>query len=50
MKDQSLGVRAKGGGAKEHFPWATGALKTWLAIERSYGHTLAKKRPLRSVS
>jgi hypothetical protein len=43
MKDQSLGVRAKGSGAKQQFPWSIEALKTWLATERSYGHNLSKK-------
>ena len=43
MKDQSPGARAKGAGAKEHFPWSTEVLKTWLAIERFDGHSLSKK-------
>ncbi len=43
MKDQFLGARAKGAGAKEHFPWATKVLKDWLSTERSYGHNLSKK-------
>ena len=43
MKDQSLGARAKGAGANEHFPWVTKVLKEWLSTERSYGHSLSKK-------
>ena len=43
MKDQSFGVRAKGAGTKAHFPWAIPALKLWLEVERSYGHSLGKK-------
>ena len=41
-KSHSAGIRAQGGGRKDHFEWAKEKVKAWHDTERELGHNIAR--------